>query len=347
MRIVRWPVIIRTLTLGVWVVPAAHATTSKPASSDGCFGAKPEIFLKAQPRARDLRVYGNKLYWAAGGELRSANPGTGRVTVVGGGVQDVRAMDDRSVVSVAANNRLWILDRSTKKARVLVDGFDEMENQFVTSSFGLLGGYVYFGRTAPDFRADDGGFFRVAIAGNHPPERLAAAPNANAPFVVAGGAVVWLEAEAEGFVMHRRAVGARPGADDEKTPLRGSRSLGSGDDTEVRLLRLAGDQLWFAAANGIWSAPLDGRGPARERVPAAWDAVADDLDQLTTLVAHGACVYWATMHAIKRARVDNAAARPVETLAAEEEFWEASLATDGRYLYWSSRDGQILRSGPK
>ena len=53
------------------------------------------------------------------------------------------------------------------------------------------------------------------------------------------------------------------------------------------------------------------------------------------------------MHAIKRARVDNAAARPVETLAAEEQFWEASLATDGRYLYWSSRDGQILRSGPK
>jgi len=93
-------VIIRTLALGVWVVPAAHATTSKPPSNDGCFGAKSEIFVKAQPRARDLRVYRNKLYWAAGGELRSANPGTGRVTVVGGGVQDVRAMDDRSVVSV-------------------------------------------------------------------------------------------------------------------------------------------------------------------------------------------------------------------------------------------------------
>jgi hypothetical protein len=301
--------------------------------------------VSGQPRATDLRVLGNRLYWAAGGELRSADLGTGRVTAAGG-VQEVRAMDARWVASIAANNRLWILDRRTKKTRVLVDGFDDMENQLVTSSVGLHGGHVYFGRTAPDFRADDGGFFRVAIAGDHPPERLAAAPNANTPYVVAGGAVVWLEVEADAFVLRRRPVASRGGARDETTPLHGSRPLGSDDDAEVHVLRLEGDQLWFAAANGIWSAPLDGRGPARERVPNAWGAVGDDLDQPRELVADGACVYWATMRALKRARTDGSVEPRPETLAAENKLWETSLATDGRYLYWTSRDGRILRSGP-
>ena len=57
-----------------------------------------------------------------------------RITDAFGRVQEVRALDARWVVSVAANNRLWILDRRTKQTRVLVEGFDAMEDQFVTSS---------------------------------------------------------------------------------------------------------------------------------------------------------------------------------------------------------------------
>jgi hypothetical protein len=334
------------LAVGVLAVPPTAGATTATANGAACFGGAPQVAVSDQPRATELRVHGNQLYWAAGGELRSADLATGRVAALGG-VHEVRAMDARWVASIVANNRLWILDRRTKKTRMLVDGFDEMENQFVTSSVGLHGGHVYFGRTAPDFRADDGGFFRVAIAGNHPPERLAAAPNANTPFVIAGGAVLWLDVAADAFVLHRRPVGSRGGPREETRPLPGSRPLASNDDAEIHVLRLEGDQLWFAAANGIWSAPLDGRGPARERVPNAWGAVDDDLDQPRELLAQGPCVYWATMHALRRARIDGAVEPRPETLAAENQFWETSLATDGRYLYWASRDGRILRSGRK
>ena len=335
----RHAVIAHALVVASVIVPATG--TASP-SAPVCFGGAPEVVVRDQPQAGDLRIHGRKLLWTSRGWVRSFDLDAGTVATIGAG-DVIGAVDERFVVVTSARNQLSVLDRRTRKRRVLVDGSRALELALVTSSVGLDGRYVYFGRTAPDYRrAEEAGFFRVPIAGGRS-ERLALLPDGDTPFLVAKGDVVWLSAEQGAFIIHKRPLAGRGPERDERRPVPASGSITS--HTSTGALRLVGDEIYFTADNGIWSAALDREEPARERVPnaspGAW------ADEPAAPVVHGSCAYFAAGGVIRRARMDSGAA-PETVVPADllDKSSVAAVATDGRHLYWASHDGHIVRAGP-
>ena len=190
----RGSVIAHTLVLGTGIA-LASGTASATATDAECFGGAPELVVRDQPQAWELQVHGRTLLWTSRGRIRSLDLDAGAVATVGTG-EMIRAVDDRHVFTISAHNQLLMLDRRTRKQRMLVNGRRTLELAIVSSSVGVHGGYAYFGRTAPNYRrAEDAGLFRVPIDGGRPAERLATEPDAETPFVVARDAVVWLDAE--------------------------------------------------------------------------------------------------------------------------------------------------------
>ena len=266
----RSSVFAHTLVLGWGIALAAPAAWAKEGA---CFGGAPEVVARNQPMAGELRVQGRKLFWTSGGWIRSLDLAGGKVATVGAG-ETIRALDDDVLVSASPRNQLWLLDRRRGKARVLVDGRRHLEDALVQSSVGVYGGYVYFGRTAPDYRTQEAaGFFRVPIDGSREAERLAMEPDGQTPFVVARGDVVWVNVEPNGIVIHRRRLGALADAHrDERRPMAG-RSLAAPATsanwaTSVDLLKLVGDELFFTAGDAILERAAR---PARARARAGSD----------------------------------------------------------------------------
>ena len=331
--------VAHTLVFGSGIA-LATGTAAAAVTDAACFGGAPEVAVRDQPRANELHVHGRTLLWTFRGRIRSLDLDSGAVATVGTG-EVIRAVDDRHLFTISARNQLLVLDRRTRKQRVLVDGSRTLELAIVSSSVGVHGRYAYFGRTAPNFRrAEAAGLFRVPIDGGRPAERLALEPDAETPFVIARDAVVWLDAEPDAIVIHRRPLGSRADARrDERRPLAGKR--GTKQASAVGMLRLVGDELFFTADDGIWSVALDRQEPAQKRVSNTGPSRADEPSQL---VVHGSCAYFDAGGAIRRARMDTGAAP--EMLVAVDQLAEVSLATDGRHLYWSSQDGHIMRSGP-
>jgi hypothetical protein len=64
--------------------------------------------------------------------VHSLNLNTGAVKTLGRG--DLRATDDHYVVTITGRNQLLLLDRRTRKQRVLVDGHRAFEIALVSSS---------------------------------------------------------------------------------------------------------------------------------------------------------------------------------------------------------------------
>jgi len=323
--------IAHALILGVGSALAPLAS----AADTPCFGGMPEVMVRNQPQAMDLRVQGRTLLWSSGGSVRSLDLDTGAVKTLGSG--DLRAADDQHVVTITGRNQLLMLDRRTRKQRVLVDGHRAFEIALVSSAVAIHGGYVYFGFTAPRFRVDEAGFFRVRLDGRGRPERLAAEPDGETPFVVAGDAVVWMDGDPGAFLVHKRPLGTRGAGRVERRPWAADRGVRGTPFVEA--IRLVGDQLYFVADKALWSLSLDRQEPPRERVKALPPSPQGPPD----FAVHGACAYFVTDDAIRRARLDSGAA--LETLIRADRLGAPSLATDGRYLYWPSRDGDIMRAG--
>lgn len=324
--------ILRGFAIG-WGVALASVTAR--AEDAACFGGKAEVVVREQPQATQLHIHGRSLLWSSRDRIRSLALDTGAVTNLGTG--DLRAADNRFVVTVSARNQLFLFDRRAHKQRMLADGSRAFELALVSSTVAIHRGYVMFGFTAPEFRREEAGFFRVPIDGGRPAERRAAAPDGATPFVVAGDVVVWLDAEPGALLIHKRPVASTGLPRIERRPFPGGQSVGA---PSTDTLRLVDNELFFAAGDSVWSVAIDRPEPVRQRLVGGWWSP----QAPESLVVQGPCVYFTDGNVVRRASLDGGAAP--ETVVGAEQLGDASLASDGRHLYWVSREGRIMRSGP-
>jgi hypothetical protein len=338
-RFIRAVVSIAVVVL-VLAAPVARAATPR----DACFGGSAEPVATGEDGPREVFVANGFLYWRAndrhGGQLRRKNLSTAEI-VSPDDIGDLKVVDARDAVGITGTNMVLAVDLRTKASRKIYEDF--MEDPLVFSALGLDGDYLYFNRRVGPVRSlAETGLFRVKRDGGAAPERVAAEPPGNEPFVVGGGFAYWIRKADGGLVIGRRRL--TPDA-----PI----------ETVVRLerlpfqhtLKLANGRIYFPDKEAIWSAPVDGKGGPVRHVFIGSGGTRD-------LLVERRCLYWTDGRAIKRAALDARGAGTSEVIADDRSYlvghfdtlgataFAIDLATDGRFLYWAdSRGGRLMRVG--
>ena len=261
----RGSVIAHTLVLGSGIA-LASGTASATATTPECFGGAPELVVRNQPQAWELQVHGRTLLWTSRGRIRSLDLDAGAVATVGTG-EIIRAVDDRHVFTISAHNQLLMLDRRTRKQRMLVDGRRTLEIALVSSSVGVHGGYVVLRahRTQLSPRRGRRSLPRADRRRGARPSGWRLNPTPRRPSSSRAAPSCGSTPSKDAFIIHQRPLGRGP-TRARRTPAGGRCRIATSATPP------AGACDWWATsctsppAHGIWSVALDRQEPARERV---------------------------------------------------------------------------------